>query len=398
MQKSANKVSEQIIAENKRDMSTRRNKLKTVNKLRGRSENEIDTQSDGFYLNNYYTGVGETPYAPSTQTVYTTAENQTEERQIIDVRTKSKLCSLGKFHVSEAEVMACRCTANIPIQQNIGDEYKWAKESLRDLKQSDNLEVRHITTDPDTASFRAAVDLKRAGITETAPENLIDTRHLTQNHRKFIKKSSVLMSLMPGRTKADKERLRNRFAVDLSKRCQAEFNSAFKKHKGDPAKVIRSTAFAVNAIVRCYQGDHSICTEKSSVCTSKKGNWIERSSFLPGGFKIKSTSMTGSVIRMCVNYRLSKTTVLKTKLNSNTQKVESVNRRIRRSLPNTVTYQRNFHGRAHSAIHASNNGPGESLIKLCEAVGCPIVTGSSVAHQLQKEQDFYNMQKKNTRQ
>lgn len=58
--------------------------------------------------------------------------------------------------------------------------------------------------------------------------------------------------------------------------------------------------------------------------------------------------------------------------------VESFNRTLRRSLPRNVTFTRNFAGRAHSAAHSSNNGPGDSIRSLCAGVGCAIPSGGSV--------------------
>ena len=56
-------------------------------------------------------------------------------------------------------------------------------------------------------------------------------------------------------------------------------------------------------------------------------------------------------------YRFCEERFAKTTLNSNSQKVECVNRVLRRSVPTNVTYPRNFVGRSHSAVHSVNNGP-----------------------------------------
>ena len=92
---------------------------------------------------------------------------------------------------------------------------------------------------------------------------------------------------------------------------------------------------------------------------------------------------------MCVEYQLGKSTVLKTKSNKNTQKVESANRRKKCSLPKNITFKRNFHGRVHSTVHNCNYGHGESLVKLSQSIGCPISACSSVAQHLKSKQDIY---------
>ena len=53
-----------------------------------------------------------------------------------------------------------------------------------------------------------------------------------------------------------------------------------------------------------------------------------------------------------------------------------------------------YKGRTHSAVHSVNNGPGESLVKLCKASGCSIQSGSKVARALKKEQDKFNQWKR----
>ena len=50
----------------------------------------------------------------------------------------------------------------------------------------------------------------------------------------------------------------------------------------------------------------------------------------------------------------------KTKLNSNSQQIESVNTVIRHALPQNMTFARNFSGRVHRVVFKCNNGPGEA--------------------------------------
>ena len=89
---------------------------------------------------------------------------------------------------------------------------------------------------------------------------------------------------------------------------------------------------------------------------------------------------------VCVDYKLGPEVLRKTCFQSNTQKVEATNRALRRSLPRNVTFSLNFYGRAHSAIHSVNNGPGVSIVKLCHRVGAPITGGSKVPCSLNRLQ------------
>lgn len=167
-----------------RDMAEHRKDVKEFNSMIGNKTAIIDIQCDSTYNNAVYSGVGRTPFQPATQCTHILVEDTTPEKKVIHITTKNKLCTLGKMHASDEEAKLCHCSANISLQTNIGDKYTLCKEGLIHLKKTDNLEIRNMTTDPDTASYRASLDLRREGITETVPVNHIETCHLAQNHRK----------------------------------------------------------------------------------------------------------------------------------------------------------------------------------------------------------------------
>lgn len=75
--------------------------------------------------------------------------------------------------------------------KSIGDEYAWARECLEDLLK-DNIEIDNLVTDPDSAAYKAAVDLYEEGKSNTEPKHFIDTRHLSENMRKNVKKDKGL--------------------------------------------------------------------------------------------------------------------------------------------------------------------------------------------------------------
>ena len=397
LQKTANKVSKVIEEVNKRDMKARRQGLKTINLLRGQPAGEISVQSDGVFNNALYSGIGRTPFQPATQCCYTMVENITPKKQVIAIENINKLCSKHGFHSVEDEngcdIMSEKCSSQIPMEQSIGDEKEWAKACLLDLKE-DNLEVKNIITDPDTSAYKAAEELNMAKITKLTPEHQIDTRHLAENHRKFIKNKCAVLNMMPGLTKSFKQKMQNRFSTDLSLRCQAEFENCHQRARGDLENLKISITESTEAILRCYAGDHKLCRAHSSVCAGENdNNWILKNEFLPNSFKISLNTETEKILRECINFRLGPTMLEKTKFNSNTQKVESVNNVIRRSLPKNVTYPRNFSGRAHSAIFSSNNGPGESIARLCNATGCSVPPNSRVSAALLNEQRISEKEK-----
>ena len=72
-------------------------------------------------------------------------------------------------------------------------------ECLKQLKE-DQLELRNITTGPDTAAYKAAENFYQQGNSQTEPENLIDIRHLSENVKKKVKNDAKLISMMPAGT------------------------------------------------------------------------------------------------------------------------------------------------------------------------------------------------------
>ena len=76
------------------NMKSRRNVVKTVNKIRGMPENEMTVQADGIYNNSLFFGVGKTPFQPATQCSYIVAENVTPKNR------SSRLKMLTNFALS----------------------------------------------------------------------------------------------------------------------------------------------------------------------------------------------------------------------------------------------------------------------------------------------------------
>ena len=392
LQKRANAVMQKVKDINVKDMKDRRKNLIEIKKLRGSDcPGSVSLQGDAAYNNPIYSGIGRTPYQPATQAVYTIAENETVEKNILAVVAKNKLCSVHPIDPKKNECND-KCSANLAFTKTIGDEYSWAKEALTDLK-SDGIEARHLTTDPDSSAFKAAEDLYQEGITNTEPEHFIDTRHLSDNHRKNIKKNVKILNMMPGKTKKERESLCNRFALDLAARCNAEFKHAIEQFGGNFSKVKSKLSYICDAIPLCYMGNHKLCKNHSFVCKGKDKFWLIKSDFLNRKFKILKNLDNISEIRKCVLYRLGPNALKKTRLNLNTQKVEGFNRCLRRSLPKNVTYTKNFEGRVHSAVHSVNLGPGKSLLTLCKKLDVPIAEGSTVEHSLKSIQKMDKRQK-----
>ncbi|CAC5422347.1 unnamed protein product [Mytilus coruscus] len=316
LQKRANKVLPEIVNINKKDMKARRKQLIAINTLRGRKD----------------------PGSPATQVVYSVAEAETEDKIIIGVVCKNKLCSVHP--IKSGEKCTSACSSNLTFMKSI-DEYTWAKEALQDLA-IDGIEAKYLTTDPDSSAYRAADDLYLENTTSTEPEHFLDTRHFLNNHRKNIKNNKELGEIMPGRTKKDREKLLNNFALDLAERSQSEFTQAMEKYGGDFVKVKNKISFTVDAIPACYTGNHELCRRHSFVCKGGKKFWLSNRAFLPNSFKIRKLGENLNAIR---NYSY------------------------------------------------VNFGLGESLLVICKQLGAEISPGSAAEKELKAIQKTDRMQK-----
>jgi hypothetical protein len=322
------------------------------------------------------------------------------KRQVMNVINKSKLCQTGRvLEHKTGERVTCpnhdgRCTANLASSAPISDEKQYAKESIQELSRA-GINVKHVTTDPDSASYRAAEELYAAGSVREEPIHQLDTRHQRVLQKKFINNTKFSVGMFSGRTLRDREKMQRRLADDMPNRCQAEHAAALEYLVGDHGKVKIALSYTVDAMMMCYQGDHTHCRKASFVCDSgKTNNWVCRSAYLPNQFKVTCTDDDLIALRKCINNRLGPNMLDKTKLLLNTQKCESVNRAIVSTVPKSVTFSRNHDGRTHSAVGSVNRGIGQVTIDQCEAVGAPIVRGSRVAKGLQRRQTRDDSRKK----
>ncbi|CAG2198088.1 unnamed protein product [Mytilus edulis] len=355
IQDACNKILPEIEEINKNDMKMRRERIKDMQQQNGKSNpNVINAQSDGMYNNNLYSGVGKTPFQPATQVIYSLAENVTQQHDSIGLGVHNKHCS--KVNIS-----------NHQMSTNV-----W----------------------PDSGAYQAATDLHDEGVTKTKPTHQLDTRHISKNHRLFIKKNSRLCEILKGNTVKLRTQIQNKLAIDLSERCHGEICKAFDKYGNDIDLIRNKLTFAADAIVDCYQDWHLKCAKHSLLCKGlRNNNWLGKRALLGKKFGIKHTKKSSEILRECVNYRMCPAMMEKTKLNSNTQKVEAFNRALRTSIPKNVTFSRNTSGRAHSAAHSVNVGTANSIFTLCDKLGCSITANSKVHQAVKQVQKTTNMLK-----
>lgn len=394
MQKKASQISKIIENENKKDMKKQLQHAKKIHQIaQGTSDSSIPMEGDGCYNNPLYSAVGKTPYQPATQVTYVVAEGVTRKRSVVSLCAKSKLCPIGARKNHSCPDHDGDCIADLKSSDTVGNEEKWATECLEDIAEQ-GVSVSRFTTDPDSKAFLGAEKLYREGRVSNRPEHRLDTRHVSDNQRKSINKTEFSANMFPGRTKEIRKKLQRRFAIDVSKRCTTEVSMSQSKNAGDFNSVKREMSHTTNAIADCYKGDHRLCKKYSYACKGEAGKtWMNRTRYLAKDFKVKCTKGDKDKLAKCIDVRLSQKVLNLTKENSNSQKAEATNRCLRRSLPRSTTFSRTFKGRAHSAIHSVNNGPGDSIKMLCSAVGCDIPENTRVSRALDAMQKANNQRK-----
>jgi hypothetical protein len=403
MQNAGIYVSKTTVQVNEMDMQERRQKLLNLNKIRGFDESHpISVSGDARYNNRLESGVGKTPFQPATQSVYCISENETPNKDIICVNIDNMLCDTAQLMRAKGRNVKCPnhrgiCTANLDRTDVIGNESRSAERCAHKIAQDETpLVVGQFTSDGDSA---ASIGFERGQQTHCTVyvENLRDTRHLSESHRKLVKNVDFSKQMFPGINKKEQDRVRARFSMDVTKRCSAEIKQAHKQFAGHMTKIIRKLSYTSDSIVACVTGQcGQLCKKHSLVCSGgRKAVW--KAKFLPPGTKLHPNNEDLRKLRECIHLRLGPKALMKTRLNTNTQKNESVNRTLTKTNPKFGTWRRTLPGRIHGGVHMRNCGVSSSIQSRCKAVGAEIHS-SLVKRQLKNIQDRndYHMTRKNS--
>ena len=205
------------------------------------------------------------------------------------------------------------CSLTIAAHHSIGDEKSWARQCLEDLNDN-NIKVKYITTDSDSKAAEAAKDMHREDKYSEMPVHLKDTRHLGGSQRRLIKKTTFSVNMFPVRTRAQKTKMQNRFADDMRTRCSTKCSRAFEKYGSDLDVVKRHLSHTSEAIIKCCQGDHTMCKKHSFVCDGVQSeSRVWRFMYLPPNYKRNCSESDIELLRKCIQFRLSVKTINETR-------------------------------------------------------------------------------------
>ena len=117
---------------------------------------DIDIELDARYNNHVYSAVGNTPFQPATQVTQLAVAETTHDKLCPGCAVNERRITIGsppKEHV---------CSATLRMDESIGNERRWSRETLTRL-QREGITARNIITDPDSQSYLASVDLYQQG-------------------------------------------------------------------------------------------------------------------------------------------------------------------------------------------------------------------------------------------
>jgi hypothetical protein len=98
-------------------------------------------------------------------------------------------------------------------------------------------------------------------------ENLKDTLHLSESHRKLVKNVDFSKQMFPGINKKEQDRVRAIFSMNVTKRCSAEIKQAHKQFAGHMTKIIRKLGYTSDSIVACLSGQcGQLCKKLIFLC------------------------------------------------------------------------------------------------------------------------------------
>ena len=391
LQQVLNEACDTIVDYNQNDLSRLRQYLAEVNSLRGMKAGAgIRAESDGRFNNSLFSGGGRCVAQPATQASIVMCENQTKRKLIVSAFTANKLCHKCG---NKPDVDCHNCSANISLDETIGDEAKWTQKAVEDMTFDPNgpTHIAYLTTDRDSKAF---VGARRGQMRPLV--HLIDTQHLGKAVHNAVKQASLSKTLL-GPQPADKQKkMQIELAKDMKCRAEMEFQHAFRIHQGHTRRMKEHFKDSIDAVMECVQGICGKKCRKNSACSGRvrgRFHWRHRRFTAQRYVPIELTESDKQALKVCLSIRLGKEAVDMQRFNTSTQKSESVHRTFSKTNPRQLTSKRNFPARIHSGINIRNYGLPRSTLLKCQAAGALHTRGTIVARKLAMRERVGEMRK-----
>jgi hypothetical protein len=388
MQTTGRQVGEIITEVNRKDLRRQIETIKDTNQARGLPrESPINIQLDGTY-NSYSMGSRRKPGQNASQVIGICREDMTDQHKVLGMHLQSKLCWTGAWLMGKGYDVQCpgghaNCTANTSQHEPLG-EAKFGYEIGKELSLN-NILIKHVTSDGDA---RSSKELERAQKELLDPmwdvSRLADRNHKAQCQYRTGQKAEFSGDMFPVRTIEKRNIFRKAFSADVKSRCVRMMEDLHKTCQGNTQVIAQKIPTLLDNVLLCYNGDCRRCRFTMTQCGGgKKTCWWFRSKDLRSvGLargQINMTQQDYNLTKRLLEMQLSIAAVQEMRLHTSTQACEAANRAITASLPKTVKFSRDSLPRLSTAVHRINNGVGNSVHTLLEAVGAPMTRGSLAA-------------------
>lgn len=403
MQSTANQVASQTSMMVEDDLHHIRENIKTINMLRGLSPEAPTNISLDCSYNSICIGSRKKMGQNASQAVGLAISHQSEEKKVVSLYLENKLCWNGAWLRNRGYDVTCPgghigCTATKAKEDPLS-EYDIGRSIGREFA-SQGLPLKYVVTDGDGCSAKGVE--KAFSDSHVCSANIVrqaDPTHLGQSQFRYVmRKANFSAGMFPGESADDRAQQKKLLALDMKSRSYHMHNNLFKKYGGDMDKITSEMPRAIQTAIKCYAKNHKDCRYKSGgvCCGGIRKNWWNKSPYL-NTFGLTRLNMGHDdllLLENIFNMKLGAASLQLMKTNISTNKNEATNRAITASLPKNVKFPRTSKARALSAIHRINYGPGHSLYKKLEVVGCSIASGGYVAHAIKDMQDTFNYKRR----
>ncbi|XP_019638426.1 PREDICTED: uncharacterized protein LOC109480633 [Branchiostoma belcheri] len=230
---------------------------------------QLAVPSDTSYQTPLRNARGKEPGQPIPKSVTNVVENVTPWKAVIGSLVRNKICpTCNMSKASGTSPPPHKCSANIPEEAVIGDEKQAAKEIARKFLTGPNKTPVGDTAEDWDSSFSTGMKevMEEA---EHEVKAFKDIVHLSKSIKRKVTTGSWSKQMFPGQNQDEKDRVRNRFGDDRSKRLNAEHKAGLKKFR-KKRTMENKMKRVMEVIPYCYEGDHTRCYERSLVCKHPK--------------------------------------------------------------------------------------------------------------------------------
>ncbi|CAH1797801.1 unnamed protein product [Owenia fusiformis] len=401
MSSNVSKVTQEICD---KDLEKRCKQIIDINKMRGVNDdqqNQVSISTDAMYDSNVL-GDRSKMGQHATRAVSIATENNTSKMQILSYSFKNKSCWRGAALRSQGFPVKCpgheNCSANMN-RAHAFTEYDMGHEIASKLDKAE-LNVGYITTDGDAKGSKGVQDYYKSKRNHRV-KRLSDRIHKEQLQYTKGVNTQFSRNMFEGTIK-ECGKLQKAFMKDVKYRCSTITRNLAKKHHDLTLAASTFTLIHIcKSIIHCYDGRHDICKKKFNGCEGKAGNnWLKRSIFLKAcGLNETNINMTDEdkdKLREIVELRLGPDAIEQTRYNTHTNKCESVNAVINKTLPKRNVYSATAYGRLTSAILQVNHGLGNSTHLKLKSLRASLPKGSSASiaiHKMQRRAMYFKKYK-----